>query len=37
MNPHYGKSRFVRQKQSTKSSIEDNTPEEEQLQEQKKY
>ena len=34
MNPHYGKSRFVRQKQSTKSSIEDNTPEEEQL---KKY
>ena len=34
MNPHYIKSRFVRQKQSTKSSIEDNTPEEEEL---KKY
>ena len=31
---HYGKSRFVRPKQSTKSGIEDNTPEEEQL---KKY
>ena len=34
MNPHYGKSRFVKQKQSTKSGIEDNTPEEEEL---KKY
>ena len=34
MNTHYGKSRFVRQKQSTKSGIEDNTPEEEEL---KKY
>ena len=34
MNTHYGKSRFVRQKQSTKSGIEDNTPEEEEF---KKY
>ena len=34
MNPHYGKSRFIKQKQSTKSGIEDNTPEEEEL---KKY
>ena len=35
MNPHNnGKSRFNRQKQSTKSGIEDNTPEEEKL---KKY
>ena len=34
MNPHYGKSRFVKQKPSTKSGIEDNTPEEEEL---KKY
>ena len=34
MNNHYGKSRFARQKQSTKSGIEDNTPEEEEL---KKY
>ena len=34
MNTHYGKSRFIRQKQSTKSSVEDNTPEEEEL---KKY
>ena len=35
MNPHNnGKSRFNRQKQSTKSGIEDNTPEEEEL---KKY
>ena len=34
MNPHYGKSRFIKQKPSTKSGIEDNTPEEEEL---KKY
>ena len=34
MNGHYGKSRFVRPNKSTKSGIEDNSPEEEQL---KKY
>ena len=34
MNPHYGRSRFVKQKQSTKSGIEVNSPEEEEL---KKY